>query len=59
MDKPDNRFEAAFKEAGGDMNHVEWDDYDGYGIDERIAWPDIGLVVALVASVGGLAWWLS
>ena len=59
MDKPDNRFQEIFKQAGGDMNHVEWDDYYGYGVDERITWPEIGLVVAFIASVAAFAWWLA
>ena len=59
MDKSDNRFQETFREASGDMNHVEWDDYDGYGVDEPFTWPEIGLVVALIASAVGLTWWLS
>lgn len=63
MMNDDSRFQETFKESGGDMNHIEWDDRDGYDFDDWLGWPEIPLVAALIASVAAFvaafAWWLS
>ena len=49
-----HHFNAAFDPRDGDPHHIAAQEDE-----EPAAWPEIALLVALLASVGGFAWWLS
>mgnify|MGYP006349995637 FL=1 len=50
----DNEPKAIFDPRDGDPHHIAAQDYD-----DPFTWPQIAVVVALLASIGGLTWWLS
>ena len=49
-----DKWKAIFNPRDGDPHHIAAQEDE-----EPAAWPEIALLVALLASVGGFAWWLS